>query len=158
MSRFLIGLVALTLTAALAGTAGAQSGRAAVGTLTCDVSAGFGVIVGSRRAVNCAFAPSMPGAVEHYSGTITKVGLDIGATTGGVMVWLVYAPTTRASGAVAGSYGGATAEATIAVGLGANVLVGGSNRTVALQPLSVQGQTGLNLAIGVAALELRFVR
>ncbi len=74
------------------------------------------------------------------------------------MVWAVYAPSTGVFGALAGTYAGATAEATVAVGLGANVLVGGSNRTVALQPLSVTGQTGLNLAAGVAALELRPAR
>jgi hypothetical protein len=139
------------------GTAIAQD-RVAAGSLTCDVSAGFGVIVGSQRSVSCTLAPSRPGPVEFYTGTITKAGIDIGATTAGVLVWLVYAPTTRPVGALAGSYAGATAEATIAVGLGANVLVGGSNRTIALQPISVQGQTGLNLAVGVAELQLQFVR
>ena len=79
----------------------------------------------------------------------------IGGTTAGQMVWAVYAPTSRVFGALAGTYTGATAEATVAVGLGANVLVGGSSRTIALQPLSVSGQTGLNLAAGVASLSLR---
>ncbi len=120
------------------GTSTAQpQDRVAAGSLTCDVSAGFGVIIGSRRSVNCTFAPSQPGPIESYSGTITKVGIDIGATAGGVMVWLVYAPTSRPAAALTGTYVGASAEATIAVGLGANVLVGGSNRTVALQPVSV---------------------
>ena len=131
----------------------------AAGSLNCDVSAGFGVIIGSRRAMNCTFTPSQPGLpIELYSGTITKVGIDIGATTAGVLGWLVYAPTSRPVGALGGSYAGATAEATFAVGLGANVLVGGSNRTVALQPVSVQGQTGLNVAAGVAEIDLQFVR
>ena len=134
------------------GTSTAQpQDRVAAGSLTCDVSAGFGVIIGSRRSVNCTFAPSQPGPIESYSGTITKVGIDIGATAGGVMVWLVYAPTSRPAAALTGTYVGASAEATIAVGLGANVLVGGSNRTVALQPVSVQGQAGLNFAIWGAA-------
>ena len=96
--------------------------------------------------------------VEIKRGTLTKVGVDIGVTTGGVMVWGVYAPTSRPAGALAGSYGGATAEATVVAGLGANVLVGGSNRTIALQPLSLQGQAGLNVAAGVAGIELRWVR
>lgn len=131
----------------------------AAGSLSCDVSAGFGVIIGSRRAMNCTFTPSQPGLpVELYSGTITKVGVDIGATSAGVLGWLVWAPTSRPIGALQGTYAGATAEATFAVGLGANVLVGGSNRTIALQPVSVQGQTGLNVAAGVAEIDLRFVR
>lgn len=151
---------AILLAVAASGSAVAQqpANRVAAGTLTCDVSAGFGVIIGSRKSVSCTFAPSYPGPVEFYSGTITKLGIDIGATSAGVMVWLVYAPTSRPVGALQGQYVGATAEATVAVGLGANVLVGGSNRTVALQPVSVQGQTGLNVAAGVAELDLRFSR
>jgi hypothetical protein len=93
-----------------------------------------------------------------YVGSITKFGLDLGATAGGEMVWAVFAPTNRKFGALAGDYGGATAEATVGVGLGANVLVGGSDRTVALQPVSVQGQAGLNVAAGVTDLRLRPAR
>ncbi len=74
------------------------------------------------------------------------------------MVWLVYAPTSRRAGALSGSYGGATAEATVGAGVGANVLIGGSNRTIELQPLSLQGQAGLNVAAGVAGIDLRWVR
>jgi hypothetical protein len=157
MRQFSLRALAAATVLLVAGTASAQAPVAA-GSLTCDVSAGFGVIIGSRRAVNCTFAPSQPGPVEYYSGTITKVGFDIGATTSGVLVWLVYAPTSRPIGALSGTYAGATAEATFAVGLGANVLIGGSNRTVALQPVSMQGQVGLNVAAGVAELDLRFVR
>ena len=86
------------------------------------------------------------------------LGLDLGATTGGEMIWAVYAPTTRRFGALAGHYAGATAEATVGAGLGANVLVGGSRRTIALQPIAVQGQAGLNVAVGVAGLDLRPAR
>jgi len=99
----------------------------------------------------------VPGPIQSYSGTITKLGLDLGATARGVIVWLVYAPTSLRAGELAGSYAGVTGEATIGVGLGANVLIGGSNRTVALQPVSVQGQVGLNLAVGFAELQLNFV-
>ena len=134
-------LAVAALLLATGGTAMAQQPVAA-GTLTCDVSAGIGMIIGSRKSVACTFAPSYPGPVEYYNGTITKLGVDIGATAASVMVWLVYAPTSRPVGALAGQYVGATGEATFGVGLGANVLVGGSNRTVALQPLSVQGQQG----------------
>jgi hypothetical protein len=132
--------------------------RTKVGTLTCDISAGIGLIITSKKDVTCMFTPSQPGPREVYTGSITKFGLDLGATAGGEMVWAVFAPTDRRFGALAGNYGGASAEATVGAGVGANVLVGGSNRTVSLQPLSVQGQAGLNLAVGVAGLDLHPAR
>ena len=132
--------------------------RTKVGALTCDISGGIGLIITSKKEVACMFTPSQPGPREVYTGSITKFGLDLGATAGGEMVWAVYAPTTRRFGALAGHYGGATAEATVGAGVGANVLVGGSNRTVTLQPISVQGQAGLNLAVGVAGLDLHPAR
>lgn len=138
--------------------ASAQANRTKVGTLSCDISGGIGMIIGSKKDVTCMFAPAQRGPREVYVGSISKFGLDLGATTGGEMVWAVYAPTNRRFGALAGHYGGATAEATVGAGLGANVLVGGSNRTVALQPVSVQGQAGLNVAAGVAGLDLRPAR
>jgi hypothetical protein len=125
------------------------------GVLTCDVSGGIGLIIGSQRSVACTFASDQGAPPEAYFGTITKFGLDIGATAGGVMVWGVYSETTRGPGFLAGDYAGASGEATVVAGLGANVLLGGSNRTVALQPVSVGGQVGLNLALGVANLSLR---
>ena len=133
----------------------AQAQRIRAGVLNCDISGGIGLIIGSQRTVNCLFTPDIPAPQEGYFGTITKFGLDLGATVGGAMVWAVYADTTRGFGFLAGDYAGASGEATVAVGLGANVLVGGSNRTVALQPLSIQGQIGLNIAVGVANLSLR---
>lgn len=154
-------LAALTVAAAIAmpATSIAQSpSTTKVGMLTCDVSAGIGVIIASKKDITCLFTPSNPGPREVYSGSVTKFGLDIGATSGGEMVWAVFAPTDRQFGALSGNYGGASAEATVGVGAGANVLVGGSNRTVTLQPISVQGQTGLNLAAGVAGMELRPAR
>jgi hypothetical protein len=132
--------------------------RTKVGSLTCDISAGIGLIITSKKELTCMFTPSQPGPREVYTGSITKFGLDLGATAGGEMVWAVYAPTNRRIGALAGHYGGATAEATVGAGVGANALVGGSNRTVTLQPVSVQGQTGLNLAVGVAELDLHPAR
>jgi len=132
--------------------------RTKVGTLTCDISAGIGLIITSKKNLTCMFTPSQPGPREVYTGSITKFGVDIGATAGGEMIWAVYAPTNRRFGALAGHYGGASAEATVGAGVGANALVGGSNRTVTLQPVSVQGQAGLNLAVGVAGLELRPAR
>jgi hypothetical protein len=160
MHRPLSALAALAVVAAVAMPAPtmAQAERTKVGMLTCDISAGIGLIITSKKELTCMFTPSQPGPREVYTGSITKFGLDLGATAGGEMVWAVYAPTTRRFGALAGHYGGASAEATVGAGVGANVLVGGSNRTVTLQPLSVQGQVGLNLAVGVAGLELRPAR
>jgi len=136
----------------------AQAERVKSGTLNCDISGGIGLIITSHKDVTCMFTPSQPGPREVYVGGINKFGLDLGATAGGEMVWAVYAPTTRRFGALAGSYTGASAEATVGAGLGANVLLGGSDRTIALQPLSVQGQAGLNVAAGVAELTLRPAR
>jgi uncharacterized protein DUF992 len=157
MLRYALGAAVVALAVASADPAAAQ--RIKAGLLTCDVSGGIGFIIGSQKQVSCVFAPEFPGPQEVYTGSISKFGLDIGITGGGVMVWAVFTSTTdRGPGFLAGDYVGASAEASIAVGLGANVLVGGSNRTVALQPLSVSGEVGLNLAIGVAELSLRPAR
>jgi len=157
MRKFAKYTVVAALTAMVATAAAAQE-RAQVGQLNCDISGGIGLVFGSQRTLNCTFTPSPPGPVEYYAGTLTKLGVDIGITTGGAMVWLVFAPTSRPAGALSGSYGGATAEATVGAGVGANVLIGGSNRTVELQPISLQGQSGLNVAAGVAGIDLRWVR
>lgn len=160
MHRPLSVLAALAVIAAVASPVPtmAQAERVKAGTLACDISGGIGLVITSHKDVTCMFTPSQLGPREVYVGGISKFGLDIGATSGGEMVWAVYAPTTRRFGALAGNYSGATAEATVGAGLGANVLVGGSNRTVALQPVSVQGQAGLNVAAGVAELTLRPAR
>ena len=125
--------------------------------MTCNVSGGIGFIVGSQKQISCVFAPdqpSWPSRQEDYDGTITKYGLDLGITGGGKMVWAVFTRTVAGPGFLAGDYVGASGEASLGVGLGANVLVGGSNRTVTLQPISLGGQIGLNLAIGVVAFHL----
>ena len=153
----IISTIAALVIAALTGSAQAQE-RVQSGSLTCDVSAGIGLIIGSQRNVSCTFTPSLPGPIEYYTGTISKLGIDIGVTAGGVMIWLVYSPTNRPVGALTGTYVGGSAEASVVAGLGANALVGGSNRSIALQPVSVQGQVGLNIAAGVAGLDLRYVR
>ena len=161
MHKRLSALAVLAVVAAVASPAPsmAQSReQTKAGTLTCDISAGIGLIITSKKEVTCMFTPSQPGPREVYTGSITKFGLDLGATAGGEMVWAVYAPTNRRFGALAGRYGGASAEATVGAGLGANLLVGGNNRTVTLQPVSVQGQAGLNVAAGVAGLDLHPAR
>ncbi len=153
MGRYAVGASMLALMFALTAEAPAQ--RVKAGVLNCDVSAGVGFLIGSQKEVSCIFTPDQHGPQEAYAGAITKFGLDIGATTRGVMVWGVFTETISGPGFLAGDYVGASGEATIAAGLGANVLIGGSNRTVALQPISVTGQVGLNLAVGVANLQLR---
>jgi hypothetical protein len=132
----------------------APAPRIKAGLLTCDVSGGIGLIITSHKQVACTFKAERGGRQEDYDGTITKYGLDIGLTGAGVMVWAVFTDTVAGPGFLAGDYFGASGEASVIAGLGANVLLGGSNRTVALQPVSVSGQLGLNLAVGVAELRL----
>jgi hypothetical protein len=161
MHRRYSALAVLAVAAAVflpAPTMAQAPNRTKVGTLTCDISGGVGLIIASKKDVTCMFTPSQPGPREVYIGSISKFGLDVGATAGGEMIWAVYAPTNRRFGALVGHYGGASAEATVGAGAGANVLIGGSNRTVSLQPVSVQGQAGLNVAVGVAGLDLRPAR
>jgi hypothetical protein len=146
-------MAAAALTAMPAPPANAQPARLQIGSLNCSLSASVGMLVGSQKNVSCILhSDNMPD--EPYQGTLSRIGLDIGATSGGRIVWAVFAGTNRFAGMLNGSYVGATAEASLAVGLGANVLVGGSNRSIVLQPLSVQGQMGLNIAAGVGTLYL----
>ena len=150
-------IAAAALATVLTSPADAQPRRVQVGTLNCSLSSSIGMIVGSQRNVNCLFrAENAPD--EAYTGTMTRIGLDVGVTSGGVIIWAVFADTNRYAGMLSGHYVGATAEVSIAAGLGANVLVGGSNRSVALQPLSIQGQVGLNIAAGVGELDLHLAR
>ena len=155
MLRYVIGAAALALAFVPAGPAGAQRVRA--GVLTCDISPGLSFVIGSDKTVACNFAPEPPGPPQVYSGSISKFGLDVGATGGAVMVWAVFTDSLAPPGPafLAGDYFGATGQVTVAAGLGANVLIGGSNNTVALQPVSVSTSVGLNVALGVAELHLR---
>ena len=154
ISKIAAAIMAAALLAIILGRAAAQPRQIQLGTLTCSMSSSIGIVVGSQKNVNCVFRGRSDEPDENYTGTMTTVGLDIGFTTGGVMVWTVFADTNRYAGMLAGKYVGATAEASVAAGLGANVLVGGSHQTVALQPLSLQGQVGFDLAAGIGALEL----
>jgi hypothetical protein len=137
-------------------SAQAQDGRR-VGLLTCRLAPSVGLIIGSRQRMDCRFTPSQGGPTERYFGSVTRFGLDLGITVGGVMTWAVIARTARLGrGALAGNFVGASGDIALGLGVGANVLVGGSRRSVMLQPLSVSGQAGINLAVGVAGLTLRF--
>jgi hypothetical protein len=147
-----LGLVAAT--AAVETPAQAQGVKA--GVLTCNVAGGFGFIFGSSRSVNCTFSAG-GGPPQHYVGAINKFGVDIGYVQGAVMVWAVLAPTTNpAPGSLAGTFVGATGSATVGVGVGANVLLGGSANSISLQPLSIEGNTGLNVAGGIAQMTLTY--
>tara|TARA_R110000751_G_scaffold288076_4_gene393435 strand:- start:295206 stop:295724 length:519 start_codon:yes stop_codon:yes gene_type:complete len=152
-----LALAPLTLsvpTAAVAQT----TNRVEVGVLNCAVKGGDGFIFGSTKDLSCEFTSADGGRpVETYFGVISKFGLDIGRTGQGVISWAVLAPTSDLDepGALAGDYSGVSAEATVGAGLGANVLVGGSSETIALQPVSVSTQTGLNFALAVTQIELR---
>ena len=154
MLRAAASIAVLTAVATLGITEASAQTRTRAGILTCNVAGGVGLILGSQKATSCVFDPRR-GRNERYTGVIRKFGLDIGATARGVIKWAVYSQGSLVPGSLAGSYVGASAEATVGAGLGANVLVGGNNRTVALQPLSVSGQTGLNFALGIGDLELR---
>lgn len=150
-------MIAAAAALLLAPDSSAQAqGRTRAGGLACDLAPTVGMIIGSRQQITCRFNPSNGGPVERYSGTISRVGLDLGVTAGGKMIWGVFARTRKLPPrTLAGTYVGASGDASLGLGGGANVLVGGSNRTISLQPLSLQGQAGVNLALGVARMTLR---
>jgi hypothetical protein len=137
----------------------AQTQRAEFGTLTCNVEGGVGLIVGSSKGMTCSFAPADGRQPQQFVGRVNKLGLDVGVTGATVVKWLVLAPTgsTMPASALAGTYAGVSAEASAAIGVGANVLVGGSSDSFALQPLSVQGQTGVNVAAGITQFKLEAI-
>ena len=152
--RAALFIAALAAAGAIVEPALAQE-KVKVGALRCDVAAGLGLIIASTKQMECRFT-SAHGRTEHYFGTIQKFGLDIGATNQGTLAWDVFAPTEGPKRhALAGDYVGVGASATVGAGLGANALVGGSERSFTLQPLSIQTQTGLDLAAGVSSMTLR---
>ncbi len=125
------------------------------GTLTCKSKGGVGLIIGSKTTLNCAYKPAGKGAVRHYAGTVTKIGVDIGIKGPTTVIWGVLSSSVDLpEGALQGNYAGVSASAAVGIGAGANVLVGGSRDSVVLQPLSIQGQTGLSIAAGVTGLKL----
>ena len=146
----------LVAAALVALAAPASAGGVKVGTLTCHVASGWGFVFGSTKDMRCNFSPAS-GPGEHYVGTISKFGVDVGYTSSAVIIWEVFAPNSGIKrGALQGGYAGATASATVGVGAGANVLVGGFDRSITLQPLSISGSTGLNLAAGIGAMSLKY--
>jgi hypothetical protein len=155
-SIILAGLAATTLVASFAGANAQQPmQRVQVGILECRGGSSVGFVVGSVTNLGCVLRiEGMP--EDRYIATIRKVGLDLGITQESALAWGVYAPVARLGpGDLSGNYAGAQGSASVGVGVGGNVLVGGSDNSIALQPLSVQGQVGLNVAAGLESLELR---
>ncbi|HTO82760.1 MAG TPA: DUF992 domain-containing protein [Methylomirabilota bacterium] len=157
-NRWRSGLAAAVAATALGlGAAQAQSGVKA-GYLNCQVAGSVSFIFGSSRNVSCLYRPSGVQRIDRYRGEIKKFGVDIGFYGNGVMVWAVIAPTSDVGpGALSGDYGGVSADAAAGYGVGANALVGGGHKSIALQPVSVEGVQGLNIAAGVGVLNLRVV-
>lgn len=135
-------------------TVSASAAPVKLGVLTCNVEGGWGLILGSKKTVECVFKGTN-GHIESYDGTITKFGVDVGYTASKTLVWTVFAAgSSHNEHGLAGTYVGGNIEVSAAIGAGANALVGGFDNTFALQPLSVQLQTGVNAAVAVQKLRL----
>jgi len=158
MFRTAIGAVLGTaaLATVLAMPAGAQQDRMQGGTLECSLSSSIGMVVTSTRNVACNFKPK-GGPPEAYVGTLTRVGLDIGVTGGGAIIWGVFTSTNLYAGMLSGTYVGASAEASIAAGLGANALVGGAAATFGAGPDRAQYRGRRELA-GAASRPIKLPR
>ena len=154
MMKRILSIVAAMIVAMAAGTAANAQQASAVGFLKCDVSGGVSFVFGSTRRLRCTFTPTA-GPVEFYEGTIQKFGLDVGFVQGGVILWQVLAPVVpNRPGALSGNYIGATADVAVVAGIGANALISGNK--IMLNPLSVSGSQGLNIAAGIGAIDLKF--
>ena len=153
--RILPAAIALAASVTLAAVPARAADGVKVGVLTCNVASGWGFVFGSSKDLKCGYQGAS-GVTERYSGTIARYGIDIGYSENGVMVWAVVAPTKDlVPGALAGEYGGASGSAALGIGAGANVLLGGFDKSVALQPVSIEGMTGLNVAAGIAQMTLK---
>ena len=157
MSGIRVSAIACAFLADLVASATAQAQPPfRVGGLTCNTGPRVGLVLGSRQDMRCVFVASATGKQYTYTGTIRRLGVDIGVTRGGTLFWAVFARNSQIGrGTLRGSYVGASGNVALGLGLGAKVLIGGSRRTITLQPLSVEGQIGINLALGVANLVLR---
>ncbi|MBL4892300.1 MAG: DUF992 domain-containing protein [Rhizobiaceae bacterium] len=139
----------------------AQAANVELGVLTCDVDGGIGLLIGSKKDLECVFVPSNVNDPEDwYFGSVTKIGLDIGITAATVIKWIVLGVNRDSAthGALAGRYGGVSASASLGIGVGANALLGGSEDGIILQPFSVEGKVGVNLAVGLTGLVLKSSR
>ena len=159
MPRHRLLLATLALAAMLSLPAAAQTPQSwtQVGSLSCRVDPNIGFIIVGHQPMECLFTPNTQTPPQAYDGAINTVGLNVGISAGGMLGWAVFAPTTGVpAGALAGDYVGVSGDIGIGIGAGANVLLGGSDRTIALQPLSLQGSVALNVVLGVSSLKLRW--
>jgi len=155
--RLMLGTAVAVTGLAFASATEAAPAGVKVGTLNCNVAGGMGFVFGSTKDLACTYEPTKA-SVEHYAGSISKWGVDIGYTGKGKLIWAVFAPTSDVRpGALEGEYAGASAQANVGVGLGANVLLGGLDKSIALQPVSLEGSTGLNVAAGIGRIRLKHV-
>jgi len=157
--RTLLALIAAApLAVASAQPAVAAESGVKVGVLKCTTGSATGFVVGSTRRMNCTYSPLAGGPPEHYRGRINRWGVDLGYVSGGTMVWAVFAPSSGVPrGALAGGYGGVGGDIAVGPGVGANALIGGFERSVTLQPVNVEGVSGIHIAAGVTSLTLRAV-
>ncbi len=126
-----------------------------VGGLVCTSTPRVGLVLGSAQELRCVFTATRPPRQYVYEGRIRRVGLDIGVTSAGTLSWAVLARNSRVGpGTLRGNYVGASGNVAMGPGFGANVLIGGSRRSIMLQPLSIERSIGLNLAAGVTNLTL----
>ena len=155
MKSFQMMLGAAAVCLAMTGAASAAPAGVRVGDLTCNVASGWGFVFGSSKDLHCTFRGNAAHGGEHYTGVINKFGVDIGYTDGGVLVWGVFAPASDVGkGALRGSYVGGSAQVNAGIGAGANALIGGFNKSITLQPLSLEGSKGLNVAAGIGSIHL----
>lgn len=128
------------------------------GMLRCKLNPSIGFVIFGHQSMECRFAPSLPGTPQIYDGALNTVGIDIGVVSAGGLAWAVLAPTSGVpTGALAGEYVGASGDVALGPGVGANVLIGGSQRSIALQPVSLEGSVAMDVTLGLSALQLRYV-
>jgi Protein of unknown function (DUF992) len=154
-------ITALLITGLAAPGAQAQAPRqnwTQSGMLRCKLNPSIGFVIFGHQSMECGFVPSLPGPPQRYEGALNTVGIDIGVIGAGGLAWAVLAPTSGIpAGALAGEYVGASGDVALGAGVGANVLIGGSQRSFALQPVSVEGSVALDVTLGLSALQLRYV-
>lgn len=133
----------------------AASEHFVAGRLECDLSRSDGAILGAKQDVSCVFYPSQSAASVRYTGVIDNFGVDIGTIKEAKLIWAVDAVSRHASYDLEGTYRGIEAAAALGVGGGAVILTGGTDGTLTLQPLAVDGQEGLDISVGVTQLLLK---
>lgn len=156
MPKFTTTIAAAAIGSAMM-AAPAHAAGVKVGTLTCDVEAGWGYVLGSQKDLNCVFKSTTTNQISYYTGDVTKLGIDIGYTNAGVMVWTVIAPSTDMQpDALEGKYAGASVGATAVIGGNLNAMIGGLDKSITLQPFSIEGNTGVAVTAAIGAMELDY--